>query len=211
MPAPFPDEPPVAYRALPDYIIEDIAEFLLFTAHFHVSAIEKTNMLPIMHLFMALVANPKYLSNPYLRSKLVEVFCALAKFPTAHGDGAQSLVVVFERDPFLVENLVPALVRLFVSIKSTSSDSYFYDKFNVRHAIAVLLKFLHSCPQHAAQTKTLTENVGDIMRFLDCVMNDFVYLMDETLLQAGTAHALQAVTPLMVSSVSTAIAFLDVQ
>lgn len=43
--------------------------------------------------------------------------------------------------PFIVSHLIPALIRLYVEIEHTGSDSQFYTKFNVRHAIAVMIRW----------------------------------------------------------------------
>jgi ubiquitin conjugation factor E4 B len=76
---------------------------------------------PIVHLFVTIIASPKYLNNPYLRAKLVEVFCAIADFPTSHGAGSEKLRSVFKGDEFVEANLTPALIRLFIDIEHTGS------------------------------------------------------------------------------------------
>lgn len=97
-----PANPPITFSALPEYFVEDIADFMLFLSRFSRQTIETTNVKPIIHLLVTFVASPTLLKNPYLRAKLVEVFCGVAQFPTTHGPGCPSLLPVFTRDPYLV-------------------------------------------------------------------------------------------------------------
>lgn len=57
---------------------------------------------------------------------------------------------------------MPALIRLFVDIEHTGGDSQFYDKFNVRHTIAVLIKHLSSHDRHVLQMESLARYVSHI-------------------------------------------------
>ena len=64
---------------------------------------------------------------------------------------------VFTSDPFLTTHLLPALIRLYVDIEQTGADTQFYDKFNVRHIISMLLEYLLKFPAHVAALEKLTE------------------------------------------------------
>jgi ubiquitin conjugation factor E4 B len=179
--------------ALPEYFIEDMADFLLFLSRFGRNTIEGANVLPIMHLFVTLIANPNYLKNPYLRAKLVEVFCGIAYFQTAHGPGCPSLDEVFSKDPYLGAKLTPALVRLFLDIEHTGGDTQFYDKFDVRHTASVLTKYLMDFPMHLSRMEELaTANAELFMRFANCILNDMIYLLDEALGKGTTLCEMQS-------------------
>lgn len=69
---------PMEYASLPEYYIDDMAEYLLFISRFALEIVEKVDVRPIIELFVVLIASNSYLTNPYLRAKLVEVFCSLS-------------------------------------------------------------------------------------------------------------------------------------
>ena len=162
---------PMEFAALPEYLIEDMADFLLFLSRFSIDTMESMDVTPILHLFVALVAATSYLNNPYLRAKLVEVFCGVAEFPTAHGPGCPSLSSKLTADAFVIAHLMPSLIRLYVDIEHTGSDSQFYDKFNVRHAIAVLMKFLSDFPAHVQCMEDEARDTDLFVRFANSIIN----------------------------------------
>ena len=166
---------------------------MLFLSRFSIDTMESMNVTPILHLFVTLVSATPYLNNPYLRAKLVEVFCGVAEFPTAHGPGCPSLSRALTSDAFVISHLMPALIRLYVDIEHTGSDSQFYDKFNVRHAIAVLMKFLADFPPHVQRMEEEALDVELFVRFANSIINDMIYLLDEALIKAAQLHELQAV------------------
>ena len=183
---------PMEFAALPEYVIEDMADYMLFLSRFSIDTMDSCDVTPLVHLFVALVSSTHYLNNPYLRAKLVEVFCGVAEFPTAHGPGCPSLSAQLTSDPFVCQHLMPSLIRLYVDIEHTGSDSQFYDKFNVRHAIAVLMKFLSDFPPHIARMEEEAGDVDLFVRFTNSIINDMIYLLDEALIKAAQLHDAQA-------------------
>ena len=183
---------PMEFAALPEYLIEDMADYMLFLSRFSIDTMDSCDVTPLIHLFVALVSSTHYLNNPYLRAKLVEVFCGVAEFPTAHGPGCPSLSAQLTSDPFVCHHLMPSLIRLYVDIEHTGSDSQFYDKFNVRHAIAVLMKFLSDFPPHIARMEEEAGDVDLFVRFTNSIINDMIYLLDEALIKAAQLHDAQA-------------------
>ena len=183
---------PMEFAALPEYLIEDMADYMLFLSRFSIDTMDSCDVTPLIHLFVALVSSTHYLNNPYLRAKLVEVFCGVAEFPTAHGPGCPSLSAQLTSDPFVCQHLMPSLIRLYVDIEHTGSDSQFYDKFNVRHAIAVLMKFLSDFPPHIARMEEEAGDVDLFVRFTNSIINDMIYLLDEALIKAAQLHDAQA-------------------
>lgn len=152
----------------------------------------------MLHLFTMLLSSKEYLVNPYLRAKLVETFCSLAD----NADNAQAtfdkqpprndLRAVLSTCPFLVRHLLPSLVRLYVEIEHTGSDAQFYTKFNVRHAIAVLVQWCAQYAPHVAVLERQATTAPDLfVRFTHSVLNDVVYLLDESLIKATMLRVAQ--------------------
>ena len=63
---------------LPEYFIEDMAEFLLTTSYMHPNLLQANSSgLDGLMLFMVVfIGSPTYLKNPWLRSKLTEILHA---------------------------------------------------------------------------------------------------------------------------------------
>ena len=58
----------------------------------------------------------------------------------------------------------------------------FYDKFNIRHNIGEILEYLWSVPRHReAWVRTSVDDVQFYLRFLNMLINDGIYLLDEAM------------------------------
>jgi hypothetical protein len=183
---------PIEFAALPEYLVEDLADFILFLARFNIELLENHNALPILHLFVLLLKETRLINNPYLRAKLVEVLCSIAQFQTTHGPGSLKLSAILNTDSLILAHTIPALIRLYIDIENTGSDSQFYDKFNVRHAVAVLIKYLTEASKgHSKQLAHQSHTTELFIRFVNCIINDCIYLLDETFIKAAALHELQ--------------------
>jgi len=49
------------------------------------------------------------------------VLCALGPFTTVHGEGCEQLERLYREDAFLVQHLIPSLVKLYIDIEHTGS------------------------------------------------------------------------------------------
>ena len=204
---PLPAQLPMEFAALPEYLVEDASELLLFLSRFAIDIVagpdgRGVDIAPMLRLFTMLLATPTYCTNPYLRAKLVEVLCSLAdnacnaaatltKRPTPPG-----LLSVLSADRFMQTHLVGALVRLYVDIEHTGSASSFYEKFNVRHAVGVLLKLLTAfIPYADALNAECQEREDRVVQFENALINDLVFLIDESMMKAQALHTLQTAAP----------------
>ncbi|XP_021905344.1 probable ubiquitin conjugation factor E4 [Carica papaya] len=122
---------------------------------------------------------PNYIRNPYLRAKMVEVLnCWM---PRRSGSTATS--TLFEGHQLSLEYLVRNLLKLYVDIEFTGSHTQFYDKFDIRHNIAELLEYLWQVPSHCNAWRQIAkeEEKGVYLNFLNFLINDSIYLLDESL------------------------------
>ncbi len=102
-------------RALPEYVVEDIAAFLIFLARFApgtlAAAAPPGTFVPFL---VALIGNARVVRNCYLRAKAVE---ALAVFsPQLNDDrgGAASFFQSVQVDPVSVAILSRSLMQFYV-------------------------------------------------------------------------------------------------
>ncbi|KAL9258652.1 putative ubiquitin conjugation factor E4, partial [Drosera capensis] len=132
-----------------------------------------------MNFIIMFMANPEYIRNPYLRAKMVEVLnCWMPR-----RSGSSATATLFEGHQLSLEYLVRNLLKLYVDIEFTGSHTQFYDKFNIRHNIAELLEYLWKVPSHQNAWRQIAkeEEKGVYLNFLNFLINDSIYLLDESL------------------------------
>ena len=116
--------PPIHFAALPEYLLDDLAGLLVFLSRYGLKELKQADLTPVVHLFFLLLSRyifmfacskcflvhmfffcirPNHLTNPYLRSTLVEVLCAIGPFLTNHGK---------------LEGCLPVLFSLFIQLVS---------------------------------------------------------------------------------------------
>ena len=78
--------------------------------------------------------------------------------------------------------LVPSLLRLYVDIEFTGAANQFYDKFNIRHQIGEMCEYLWRLDDHRAAWSALaTHDAAFYVRFLNMLINDAIWLLDESM------------------------------
>jgi ubiquitin conjugation factor E4 B len=181
------------FATLPEYVLEDMVEFLLYASnlasqgHSASSLVSSHALAQPMDLMTMLVGSPQYLKNPYLRAKMVEVmhvFLPAVQEHTHRGHrDPHRYVAIFEGSPIVQRLLIPHLLHLYVNIEFTGSHNVFYDKFNIRYHIGELLEYLWQVPTHRESWKAVAAATteGFYLKFLNMLVNDAIYLLDEAL------------------------------
>ncbi|KAJ1919311.1 Ubiquitin conjugation factor E4 [Mycoemilia scoparia] len=156
---------------LPDFLIEDPADFLLFVIRNAPDVLysEGYSTFPdtlntiIPAFIITLLSRPGLIRNPYLKAKLVDILHMLTYRPPEEDDDYVSTFVPLNIQPRLNlhpiigrfhsildtnslarQYLIPALLRFYADIEQTGASSQFYDKFNIRYHIARTLRTLWS-------------------------------------------------------------------
>jgi len=93
--------------------------------------------------------------------------------------------------PMALKHLMPALMHFYIEVEQTGASSQFYDKFNARRNIAYTLKVVWDNPVHREALKTEALNVDKFVRFVNLMINDVRFLMDETLSELTQIHDIQ--------------------
>ena len=90
---------------------------------------------------------------------------------------------LFEGHPLALAHLVPHLLTLYVDIEFGGGRSVFYDRMNIRYSIGQLLEYLWQVPGHAAAWRALAaaQAGGFYLRFVNMLINDAIYQLDESL------------------------------
>lgn len=175
---PLPSTCPMEFASMPEHFVEDAMELLIFASRIP-KALDGINLDDFMNFIIMFMASPEYIRNPYLRAKMVEVLnCWIPR-----RGGSSVTATLFEGHQLSLEYLVRNLLKLYVDIEFTGSHTQFYDKFNIRHNIAELLEYLWQVPSHRNAWRMIAkeEEKGVYLNFLNFLINDSIYLLDESL------------------------------
>ncbi|KAE9590331.1 hypothetical protein Lal_00028116 [Lupinus albus] len=175
---PLPPTCPMTFATMPEHFVEDAMELLIFASRIP-KALDGVVLDEFMNFIIMFMGSPEYIKNPYLRAKMVEVLnCWMPR-----RSGSSATATLFEGHQLSLEYLVRNLLKLYVDIEFTGSHTQFYDKFNIRHNIAELLEYLWQVPSHRNAWRQIAkeEEKGVYLNFLNFLINDSIYLLDESL------------------------------
>ena len=186
VPLPGPVHP--SFAAVPEYFLEDLVDVLIHTGHQAPQVFQSVRLQETVIFFMAMMGSPHYVTNPYLRGKLVEVLHAclpesLKHHPTMRRR-SDLLAFVFEDHPTILRHLVPCLLQLYVDIESTGRHAQFYEKFETRTYITELLEYVWNIKEHNEAWKAVAEKDGGrglYLLFCNMLVNDSIFLLDDSL------------------------------
>lgn len=182
-----PDIPKV-FAALPEFYLEDIAEFLLFVVQYSPQVLYEPCTQDVVTFLVVFICSQNYIRNPYLIAKLVEV--VFVTNPTVQ-PRTQKFYEMMENHPLATKQLVPALMKFYTDVEHTGATSEFYDKFTIRYHISTIFKSLW---QNVAHQGTFMEEFNSgkqFVRYINMLINDTTYLLDESLDSLKRIHEVQ--------------------
>ncbi|KAG5438977.1 hypothetical protein PCANB_002307 [Pneumocystis canis] len=187
---PLPQDPNDHIRNLPEYFIEGIADFFLYTSKYNPELIASNSSGDLVIFIITFLKNSSYIKNPYLKAKLAEIlfYGILKQRNYPHG----VLEGILNTNTFSLQHLLPALMSFYIEVESTGLSSQFYDKFNIRYQISQIFKAIWENPGH--REKLLLEsrnNFNFFVKFVALLLNDATYLLDEALSKLLEIHNLQ--------------------
>ncbi|XP_071535625.1 ubiquitin conjugation factor E4 B-like [Panulirus ornatus] len=184
---PLPPDLPVLFAALPEWYLDDIAEFLLFTLQYVPKVPIKHLEDPIITMAIVLVCSPSHIKNPYLTAKLVEMLFMLTPSVQQHADSLHQRVL---HHP-LAGHLPVALMKFYTMVESTGASSEFYDKFTIRYHISIIFKSFWDDRRHRQAVITESNTGKEFVKFVNLLMNDTTFLLDESLDALKRIHEVQ--------------------
>ncbi|KAH8412425.1 hypothetical protein KR009_001922 [Drosophila setifemur] len=174
-----------AFSALPEWYIDDIAEFILFTMQHANVDIRQGIDHSIITWLLTCVCASHLIKNPYVTAKLVEVMFVFSLKPT------NSVNTAMWNHELAQNALVSALMRFYVDVETTGQSTEFYDKFTIRYHISHLFKSMWENPIHR-QAVICESRVGNqFVKFVNMLMNDTTFLLDECLENLKRIHQTQ--------------------
>ncbi|CAF0784818.1 unnamed protein product [Brachionus calyciflorus] len=177
------------WNALPEYFVEDIGEILLFYIQFFPNALQDPSS-EDLSLFVSLILcnGTNFIKNPYLVAKFVEVFFTSCPMVQPKANYFNNLIV-YQR--FDGRDLVNSLMKFYSDVERTGASSEFYDKFQIRYHISVIFKFLWEIPQYQLAFINESNQGKQFVRFINMIINDATYLLDESLESLKRIHEIQ--------------------
>ncbi|KAL9970123.1 hypothetical protein ACROYT_G022450 [Oculina patagonica] len=174
---PLPEKIAMELASLPDYLVSDVAEFLLFVNMHAYPVLEDPVMSDIVTFLVVFVCSPNYISNPYLVAKIVEVLFVMN--PNIQPVASKIHEMILSH-PLAMDNLAPALMNFYTDVETTGSSNEFYDKFSIRYHISIIMKSLWEDLSHR-QAIMKQSRTPHFVRFVNMLINDTTFLLDESL------------------------------
>ncbi|KAI0346029.1 hypothetical protein BDW22DRAFT_1353692 [Trametopsis cervina] len=186
---PLPKEVPFGFRVLPEYIIEDVVDYHSFTIRYVPESYDLSGKIELLTWALTLLTSTWYIKNPFLKSKVIDtLFWASIKY-----DGRRSVLEsLLNSHPTAIKYLMPALIHFYIEVEQTGASSQFYDKFSARRSIASIFRIIWNHPDHRDALKIQARNdMEKFIRFVNLMINDVTYLMDESLTDLAKIHEIQ--------------------
>ena len=177
---PLPEEQPQVFKCLPEYFLEDVVGNFKFVMRNMPQIITSTQSDELVMLCISFLRSSEYIKNPYLKSGLVTIMFH-GIWPT-YNRSKGILGDLLNALPFANEHLLHSLIKFYIEVEITGAHTQFYDKFNIRYEIFQIIKCIWSNPvyrEHLSEEAAL--NVEFFVRFVNLLLNDVTYVLDESL------------------------------
>lgn len=174
------------FLAFPNWYIEDIADFLLFVLQYCLPVIRNMVLDELIYFIIVIICSSKHIGNPYITAKYIEIFFLVCPSVTKEATFLHQRLV---NCPLAKGNMMKALMHFYTEIESTGATSEFYDKFSVRYHISIILKSVQWRDEYQADVMSEVEYaLGDFIKFINMLMNDTTFLLDEALVGLKRIH-----------------------
>ncbi|KAI0901137.1 ubiquitin conjugation factor E4 [Annulohypoxylon nitens] len=187
---PLPANKPDAFSCLPEYAIQDVVENFKFIFQFKPSILVSAIGDEVITFCITFLRSSEYIKNPYLKSSLVTLLFS-GTWPVYHlskgilGDTLSS-------SSFANEHLLHALMKFYIECEHSGVSSAFYDRFNIRYEIFQVMKCIWDNSVYQEQLSRESKvNRQFFVQFVNLLLNDATYLLDEALTKLVEIHDYQ--------------------
>ncbi|KAL2263711.1 hypothetical protein VTK26DRAFT_5467 [Humicola hyalothermophila] len=187
---PLPAEQPQAFKCLPEYALQDIVDNFKFVFRYIPQIILSAVGDEMIALCITFLESSEYVRNPYLKSSLVTLLFH-GTWPTYHlkkgvlGD-------LLTNTKFANDYLLHAVMKFYIECESTGAHTQFYDKFNIRYEIFQVIRCVWVNDVYKEQlVQSSRSNRAFFVRFVNLLLNDATFVLDEGLGKFPKIHELQ--------------------
>ena len=187
---PLPQEQPEVFKCLPEYFLEDVVSNFKFIMRNMPQIITSTQSDELVMLCITFLRSSEYIKNPYLKSGLVTIM--FHGIWPVYNRSKGILGELLNSLPFATEHLLHALMKFYIEVENTGAHTQFYDKFNIRYEIFQIIKCIWSNPiyrEHLSEEAKV--NLDFFVRFVNLLLNDVTFVLDESLTAFTQIHNLQ--------------------
>uniref|UniRef100_M3YYL7 Ubiquitin conjugation factor E4 n=1 Tax=Mustela putorius furo TaxID=9669 RepID=M3YYL7_MUSPF len=182
---PLNSDVPKVFAALPEFYVEDVAEFLFFIVQYSPQVLYEPCTQDIVTFLVVMLCNQNYIRNPYLVAKLVEVM-----FMTnpAVQPRTQKFFEMIENHPLSTKLLVPSLMKFYTAAEQSGSSKENYRKNMISyHQWRTIFRALYDRVHH----NCLFSSGKQFVRYINMLINDTTFLLDESLESLKRIHEVQ--------------------
>ncbi|XP_049949366.1 ubiquitin conjugation factor E4 B [Schistocerca serialis cubense] len=183
-----PSSAPAVFSALPEWYVEDVAEYLLFALQFMPGVVADCMENNLISWLLVAVCCPQFIRNPYLIAKIIEVLFVINPNVQSRTETLHDRVMAH---PISQVHLPSCLMKFYTDVETTGSSSEFYDKFTIRYHISVILKGMWDNPLHRQAIINESRSGKQFVKFVNMLMNDTTFLLDESLESLKRIHEVQ--------------------
>lgn len=186
---------PEPWKLYPEFVLEGVITYCKSIANFRGCPLIQNHqkLEQFVEFSTILLRCPELVGNPHMKAHLVEILF-IGSLPMINGSEG-FIASILSSNKLVVDNILYALLDIYVMIEKTGASSQFYDKFNTRYYISVILEELWKHDVYREQlTYYSTDNVDFFVRFIARMLNDTTYLLDETFIELNLIHDYQVET-----------------
>ncbi|KAL3285242.1 hypothetical protein HHI36_019352 [Cryptolaemus montrouzieri] len=202
---PLPDRIPNTLKCIPEFIVGNVVCFVVFLMRFSPKDLEeqgREKMEPILTFILMFMGNHGLIKNPHLRAQLAEALEALLPVHREESSYTNNFQrsLLFSNYEFK-KQVVRSLLEVFVGIEMTGQSVEFEQKFNYRRPMYGVMEYLWDREEYQHFFRELAEEAEENMeavsppiflRFINLLMNDAVFLLDESLTNMAKLREMQA-------------------
>ncbi|KAM8926947.1 ubiquitin conjugation factor E4 A [Pelodytes ibericus] len=192
---PVPDVQHSTLAYVPEFFADNLGDFFIFLRRFADDVLETAaeSLEQILDFITVFMGSVERMKNPHLRAKLAEVLEAVMP----HLEQVQNPLIssVFHRQKIFCSykhapRLAEAIIKVFVDIEFTGDPHQFEQKFNYRRPMYPILRYMWGRDTYRQSIKHLADYASEnleavnpplFLRFLNLLMNDAVFLLDEAI------------------------------
>ena len=187
---PLAEDVPEVFKCLPEYFLEDIVDNFKFCTRTMPWVILQTQCAELITICITFLRSSEYIKSPYLKSGLVSIlFHGVWPF---QGRPKGVLGDLLNSSNFAFKHLLHALMKFYIEAESTGTHTQFFDKFNIRYEIFKVIQCIWTNSIYRDNLERESkQNVDFFVRFVNLMLNDVTFVLDESFTAFRLIHKLQ--------------------